>query len=428
LKDNVYFVVRFVALAALVMSSAMASVEAPATYKIIHSFGQHGSNGFDGESPYSGLTIDAAGNLYGSTSFNTGSQGIGGVVFELTPMTEGRWREAIIHIFQGSDGSTPYSTLTFDAAGNLYGTTTQGGAYDCGTVFELSANNGQESVLYSFAGGSDGCTPGDSVVFDSKGNLYGTTVGGGLVNCINQTLGCGLVFELTPNSGGWTKTVLHEFTGLKDGGMPRAGVVLDGNGNVYGTAAFGGMVKNCGTTGCGTVFELTPNSNGRWKFKVLHRFTGRDDGASPFGTLALDAENNIYGTTASGGKYVYPGVVFELRRSSTGWKEQVLHAFTGGDDGANPFYEKLAFDKAGNIYGTTEAGGVYGNGVVFELMPSSEGAWRGNILHTFGRTSGGDGANPYAGVILDSAGHVYGTTLAGGHATDAAGTVFEIMP
>ncbi|HSY64150.1 MAG TPA: choice-of-anchor tandem repeat GloVer-containing protein [Terriglobales bacterium] len=427
MKDNVYFVVRFVALAALVMSSAMASVEAPSAYKIIHSFGQHGSHGVDGESPYSGLTIDAAGNLYGTTSFNSGAYGGNGVAFELSPMADGRWREAIIHIFQGTDGRTPYSSLTFDAAGNLYGTTTQGGAYSCGTVFELSANNRQESVLYSFAGGSDGCTPGDSVVFDSKGNLYGTTVGGGLVNCINQTLGCGLVFELTPNSGGWTKKVLHEFTGGKDGGMARAGVVLDGNGNVYGTAAFGGMIKKCGTTGCGTIYELTPNSSGRWKFEVLHRFTDGDDGAAPFGTLTLDAENNIYGTTASGGKYVYPGVVFELTRSSTGWKEQVLHAFTGGNDGASPYYETLTFDKAGNIYGTTEAGGVYGNGVVFELMPSPEGTWREKVLHTFGSTSG-DGANPYAGVILDSAGRVFGTTLSGGHATIAAGTVFEKTP
>lgn len=233
-------------------------------------------------------------------------------------MAGGHWREAIIHVFGGSDGRAPYSSVIFDVAGNLYGTTVQGGAYGCGTVFEVSAKNGEESVLYSFAGGSDGCGPVASVVFDSKGNLYGTTVGGGLVNCLNQTIGCGTVFELTPTSGGWTEKLLHEFTDGKDGAQPRAGVVLDSAGNVYGTAAFGGTIKNCGSTGCGTVFELTPNSSGRWKFKTLHQFTNGDDGAAPFGTLTLDAENNIYGTTASGGKYVYPSVVFELKHSSAG--------------------------------------------------------------------------------------------------------------
>jgi len=428
MKGSGYLIVRIVALTALVMAPAMASVEAAGTYKIIHSFGSHGSNG-DGESPYSGLTIDTAGNLYGTTSYDTYYGA--GVAFELTPTTTGQWKEHIIHVFDGSDGRGPYSSLTFDLAGNLYGTTVQGGSYGCGTVFELSpggANKWKETVLYSFPDGSDGCSPSSSVALDSTGNLYGTTSVGGLANCDNGLSGCGTVFELTPTSdGSWKKTLLHEFTGGRDGGVPRAGVVLDGTGNLYGTASAGG-IQNCLTVGCGTVYELVSNSHGRWKFKVLHQFTGGNDGAGPFGGLTLDSAGNVYGTASSGGKNGYPGVVFELQLSSTGWKERVLHAFTGGNDGSNPFYETLIFDTAGNIYGTTEAGGPYGNGVVFELMPSSGARWREKILHSFGRTGYGDGANPYAGVILDSVGHVYGTTLAGGHARIPAGTVFEATP
>jgi uncharacterized repeat protein (TIGR03803 family) len=160
---------------------------------------------------------------------------------------------------------------------------------------------------------------------------------------------------------------------------------------------------------------------------VLHEFTlNGDGGAGPWGTLTMDSAGNLYGTASTGGRYGIPGVVFELEHTATGWKERVLHAFTGGDDGANPFYEKLVFDTAGNVYGSTEAGGTNGTGVVFELIPQPGGDWREKVLHNFGKLGTSDGANPYAGVILDPAGHVYGTTFNGGHL--GYGTVFEITP
>jgi uncharacterized repeat protein (TIGR03803 family) len=255
----------------------------------------------------------------------------------------------------------PYGPLTLDSAGSLYGTTYAGGTYSQGGVFELkrSAKGWAENVLYNFTGGSDGGQPYQpSLVWDSAGNLYGTTETGG-----ND--GLGVVFELTPTSGGsWTETVLHSFTGVTDGWLPDSGVIIDKSGNLYGTAFLGGGYGSCFSgLSCGTVYQLTP-SMGEWTFSVLHAFDG-SDGGNPAAGLIFDAAGNLYGATA----YMEndgPGVIFRLSPSEHGWAESVLHRFDE-EDGAEPF-GGLVFDKRGVLYGTAEWGGK-GDGVVFSLRP-----------------------------------------------------------
>jgi uncharacterized repeat protein (TIGR03803 family) len=255
------------------------------------------------------------------------------------------------------------------------------------------------------------------VTIDPVGNLYGATVGGGVY-------GQGTVFELTPSSNGrWAEHVLHDFTGGKDGAAPYASPIFDAAGNLYGTTRYGGASGN------GTVFELMPDSNGQWTERVLHQFTGGKDGGQPWSGLILDSSGNLYGTTSEGGNssdcaYSSCGVVFELTPSANGdWKEKVLHAFTG-KDGGSPL-ASLVFDGGDNLYGTTEWDSVYSGGTVFELAHDSNGGWTEHVLHRFSR--GNDGGNPVAGLILNAAGHLYGTTEFGGHCGESScGVVFEL--
>lgn len=276
--------------------------------------------GKDGGSPGS-LIFDQAGNLYGTASEGNGvgCGGFGcGLVFKLTPTPHGKWKESVLHAFSGgSDGGNP-SGLIFDAAGNLYGTTVYGGGGNCdgvgcGVVFELVPGSGgkwREKVLHAFT--SDGAYPYSGVTFDAAGNLYGTTNSGGdRRDC--QGFGCGVVFKLTLTSNGkWTESLLHTFTGGKDGANPNGGVIFDAAGNLYSTAYLGG-ITNCfgGGYGCGVAFKLTPTSNGEWKEIVLHSFTGGDDGGNPQSGLTLDAKGHLYGSTNWGGADGW-GVIFEL--------------------------------------------------------------------------------------------------------------------
>lgn len=360
-----------------------------------------------GTYPSADLVFDGSGNLYGTTTLG-GTHGLG-TVFELQPLSSGGWKTIVLHNFSGGkDGRNPYSPLIFDGAGNLYGTTYQGGnSCNCGTVFELSPANGywKERVLYSFVRGSDGAAPKGGLVFDSAGNLYGaTTEGGGNADA-------GTIFELTPNSGGWTETVLYSFAKpYKDGRSPTSTLIFDGSGNLYGTTSSGGAGTH------GNVFELSPGSGG-WTEKVLQNFwTG-----SPYAGLVFDNAGNLYGTTLNGGGYGF-GVVFELTLSNGNWTNKVIHQFSNGLDGGSAS-DRLLF-VGGNLYGTTSGGGVTHNGVVFELKPASNGKWSETVLHAF--KGGYDGANPYAGLILDAAGNLYGTTTDGGHL--GQGVVFEIVP
>jgi uncharacterized repeat protein (TIGR03803 family) len=323
------------------------------------------------------------------------------------------------------------SGLVFDTAGNLYGTTAAGGAYGYGVVFKLTPNSDgswTESVLYSFTGGADGADPFAGLIFDSAGNLYGTTVSGGLASCSQWfTQGCGLVFELTPNlDGTWNEEVLYSFTGGKDGANPMAVLALDSAGNLYGTADRGGKSKcdQYGQSGCGALFELSPNSDGTWTESTLYDFTGGVDGSPQFGPVVLDSAGNLY-TTAQNGKYDW-GVILELPRNpGGGWgKGRILHTLRGLADGGDAFsFTGLVFDSAGNLYGTTFWGPFPEAGTVFRLIPTTKGPWKWELVHNFGTSNS---YHPVAGVIFDSAGNLYGTTVVGG--TSNLGEVFMISP
>jgi uncharacterized repeat protein (TIGR03803 family) len=309
---------------------------------------------------------------------------------------------SVLYTFTGgADGGTPYAGLVLDNQGNLYGTTVAGGAglFDCptgcGTVFKLDTA-GKETVLHSFGEtSSDGEGPFYGyLVRDGAGNLYGTTDSGG-------THGSGTIFRVSPTG----KEVFFSFNG-SDGGFPLAGLVADTAGNFYGTTYVRG--DGCPPYGCGTVFKVTSAG----KETVLHSFTGAPDGDNPFAGLVADSAGNLYGTTVTGGASG-AGSVFKVEPNG---KETVLYSFTGLD-GALPF-GGLVRDSAGNLYGTTQAGGANFFGTVFELDTTG----KETVLYSF--TGGSDGATPYAGLVRDSAGNLYGTTSQGG--MDNIGTVFEV--
>jgi uncharacterized repeat protein (TIGR03803 family) len=383
----------------------------------------------DGDVSQSTLIEDPEGNLYGTTALG-GLSNIG-TVFKLSPAS-GKWKEQLLFTFAGSvygaaTGSFPSAGLIMDSAGNLYGTAFGGGAHNLGAVFELSpttSGSWNETVLYSFAGGSDGENPAAALVFDSSGSLYGTTEYGGLYSN-------GTVFELSPSvNGTWTESVIRSFAGYPaDGRYPTASLVFDGNGNLYGTTSSGGSSANCKNNkkliGCGTVFELSPALNGQWNETLLYSFTNTNgDGAYPYANLVFDGAGNLYGTTENGGVSgkcqgigsATCGTVFEITSGGTGtWTEKVLYAFKGyKTDGALPL-AGLLMDSRGNLYGTTDVGGNASNsqydlgfGTVFELSPSSSGAWTESLLHNF--QLGSDGGFPQAGLLLDSYGNLFGAT------------------
>jgi uncharacterized repeat protein (TIGR03803 family) len=378
-------------------------------------------NNQDGNEPLAGLVSDASGNLYGTT-FYGGAYAVG-TVFELTPREIG-WKETVLYNFNdiGNDGFFPNSRLVFDAAGNLYGTTFFGGDFEVGTVYKLSPSAGggwTESIVHSFdANGGDGHYPHGGVLVDASGNVYGTTADGGSTND-------GTVYKVTPAGGGaWTETVLHSFIGA-DGANPYSDLVMDGWGNLYGTTASGGSSSAC-TDGCGTVFEVSPTTGGGWTEKVLHSFNNTD-GANPGDGVIFDNAGNLYGTA---GGSTGTGPVFELTQTTSGdWKEKILYTFnSNGADGMNP--TTLTFDAAGNLYGPVESGGAYNNGAIFELRKAAGGKWSQKLLHSFSPIEG-NGAFPGPGLVLDSAGKVYGVTLMGGEPSqcrNGCGTVFEITP
>jgi uncharacterized repeat protein (TIGR03803 family) len=368
------------------------------------------------------LMFDKQGNLYGTTA--EGDRSNGGVIFELTPKPGGGWTYSVLYRFKGGkDGSYPQGALIQDAAGNLYGTTQSGGGSSaceggCGTVFELSPSSGgwNKTVLYSFDG-SSGAWPRAGLVMDSDGNLYGTTFYGGPGTCYGYYGECGTVFELAPTGGGWTEHVLYNFQGQDkgDGSGPLDKLVFDAAGNLYGTTFYGG------TESAGTVFELTPSDSG-WKEEVLHTFTGAKDGGAPNGELTFDMAGNLYGTTELGGDLKCGcGTVFELTPTSKAWKERVIHKFHNGKDGSN-LLGGVVFDANGNLYGATVNGGASGYGTVFEMTPGSGDHWTLTPLYSF--HGGRDGGIPYVGVILDAVGNLYGTTYRYGK--DGCGVVFEV--
>jgi uncharacterized repeat protein (TIGR03803 family) len=373
---------------ALLLSALSAQSGQAQTFTVLYTF----KGPPDGSSPNGGLVQDAAGNLYGTTSmggrFNRGTQG---TIFEL--YTDGSERPIYAFGKDANDGIVPLAGLVRDAQGNLYGTTSSGGAYGFGTVFEMSPSG--MTTLHSFAGHTiDGANPAAGLVRDCCGNLYGTTVQGGD--------GFGTVFRIDKNGN---ETVLRSFTGGWDGEYPNC-LIGVGEGIFYGTTA------GAKPHSYGTVFKV--DSTG--KETVLYRFKGAPDAQFPTGCLAIDSAGNLYGTTSEGGVNG-AGTVFKL---DTSGNETILLNFDG-QNGGDP-QGGLIIDAVDNLYGTTEGGGSTGAGVIFQLDSSGNET----ILHNFDPTV--DGGTPSGVLLLDGAGNLYGTATIDGDNGFGHGTVFEVSP
>lgn len=385
------------------------------------------ANCVDGANPVSSLTPDSAGNFYGTTQ--QGGINRYGTVFELSPNAISGYNETVLYSFcslaRCADGSYPDSNVTFDSQGNLYGTTYYGGPYASGpwsgygVVFELnpeagngcsagsnSGNGWCETLLYSFRSTPDGSFPFSGIIWDSHGNLYGTTDGGGS--------GTGTVYELSPNGGGgWHEQVIYNRGGY-------GGLTMDSANNLYGVD----------DAEDGHVFELSPNASGGWNATILHTFKGGpNDGATPEGTPILDSSGNIYGTTIGGGP-TGAGTVWKLTPVAWGqYTEQILHTFLWSY-GSTP-YAGIVLDSSANIYSTTGIGvksPCYdGCGTVFELELNGT-TYNWQILWTFNGVGGG---YPSDSLILHG-GDFYGTTYGGGTSSNCGaggcGVVFELTP
>ena len=404
---TVCFVVALVALLGNVSS-------ATTTENVVYSFA-----GQDGVDPAADLVFDAAGNAYGTTVSGGGANC--GTVFKLTP-SGSQWLQTVLFSFDcfGS-GKNPYGGVTLDAQGNLYGTTVAGGSGGvcagdgCGVVYKLTHSGGSwtETVLYSFGDAPDAGGPGSAVVFDRAGNILGTAPDGG-------AFAHGAVYELTFNGSQWTERVLHDFSGGADGAVGFLGRLLpDAVGNFYGVTELGGA------NGLGTVFKLAPMS-GSYQLTTLYAFTGSPDGAFPYGGLVADRSGNLYGTTYFGGS-LGQGSVFRVGPGPVigGWRDAVLYSFQGGTDGANPT-GTLLFDANGNLYGTTSAGGDASCqcGSIFTLTPTGVNRWTLTWFHDFAGSS--DGKFAYYGLTPDGQGHYLGTTANGG--THNMGAIFSVTP
>jgi uncharacterized repeat protein (TIGR03803 family) len=405
-----------IALTSVLTLVVIATVAAQAqTYTVLYKF----TGGSDGYGPAAGLIMDPAGNLYGTTEY--GGSADDGTVFQVKRMGSEWVLNSLYSFTNVRDGESPLARVTFGPDGSLYGTASYGGGRFGGTVFRLTPPSSfcgnvpcwwNISVLHSFSyGNGDGAYPATDLVFDSQGNIFGTTdMGGGGYEG-------GTVFELSPTRGGdWNETILHSF-GRCDGAAPAGSLVFDASGNLYGTTSSGG--DSCAN---GTVYKLTPTMDG-WQETQIHRFPyplGDQYGDSPLGGVILDRAGNLYGTTAYGGAGD-AGTVFMATSGSGGWTLDLLHNFSRSRlRGLEGPVASLTMDAAGNLYGTDQFGGVYGWGSVFKMTRSGD-AWTFTTLHSF--TSGNDGRWPLGNVILDSQGNVYGTTYSGG---ECCGVVFEI--
>jgi uncharacterized repeat protein (TIGR03803 family) len=408
----------------------------------------HAFSGSDGSNPAANVIADKAGNLYGTTEYG-GAGGYYGTVFRLSPPTHpgDPWDTTVLYAFTNQgDGARPTGGLLLDAAGDLFGTTSDSNAGGYGEVFELipPASSGgawTEAVLYSFTGSeSDGAYPQSSLIADASGNLYGTT----------ETS----VFELSPpatKGARWAFTLLHFFECCTtDGFTSVAGLARDGDGNLYGTTELGGFYDTdyCAYLGCGTVFEVSPpaTKGGSWTERVLYRFksnvNGFSDGLNPLGGLILDRAGNLYGNTYGGG-VLGGGTVFQLSppdKASGGWTETVLHNFAYAINDGAAAMGTSTFDRLGNLYGATLFGGngciynstAYGCGTLFELKPTQGGAWNETVLYFFPRALSVPDF-PAAGLLMDAAGRLWGTTQYGGDTTacpgdpaNGCGTVFVL--
>jgi len=330
--------------------------------------------------------------------------GIFAVVFALAVTAWATTEKVLWNFVGGSDGSGPWSNYFIsDAKGNLYAATAAGGAYSAGVVFMLSPA-GKETVLYEFKGQSngDGSAPHGRLAFDAKGNLFGTTQSGG-------TNGTGTVYELSKHGGAWIEKVIYNFSASgSDGTAPSAGLTIAADGTMYSTTPDGGA------SGAGVIFSLKKTRKG-WKQTVIHSINFPSEGGFPYEGLMQDAAGNLFGAAPAGGTAGY-GVIYRLSHTQQGWVDTVLYSFTNQNgDGSGLYWIDLISDPSGNIYGATSFGGTNGNGTVWELVYSkSKKSYSESILYEFGANGSGDGANPYGGLVMDSKGDLYGTTLNGG--------------
>lgn len=408
-----------VALTMLLVLAVLATPSVQAqTFTVLHTF----TGGQDGAYPDGGLTIDGAGNFYGTTFGGPPSGDPYGTVYKLTHRGPS-WVVSPLYSFQGgSDGQYPRAKPVLGPDGTLYGVTLDGGdagcgeGDGCGTVYNLrpaaSACKSAlcpwtETVLHRFTGSADGASPlYVTLIFDAAGNLYGTATSYG-------SGGDGVVFEMTPSQGSWTEVPLYSFTNGSDGLAPQSGVIRDAAGNLYGTVP---------TEDNGAVYQLMPSGSG-WVKNNIYTFAGGNDGSSPAGGLVADGAGNLYGTTTK--TYAGGGTVFKLKRQPDGtYVESVLHNFTERGTGS---YASLTMDAAGNLYGTTFSDGAYGCGSVFELVYSNDN-FTFVSLHDF--TCAADGAYPASDVTIDANGNLYGTTGNGGSKNqyEGYGVVWEITP
>jgi len=390
------------------------------TESTVYSFGAPGSG--DGMYPFCNLLFDAKGNLYGTT-VQGGTYGAG-IVFELSRGENAKWIETVLYEFTGhNDGGEPFAGLVFDSEGNLYGTGSSGGVNGTGVVFELSPQGGSwtYNVLYSFGpypDSGDGVGPNSTLVFDKQHNLYGTTSEGGNAGCFQ---GCGIVFELSPiTGGGWKEQVIHAFeTNGTDGELPTGGVIVGSDGDLYGTT------QNGGTAGSGVLYQLKYSlSKKEWIESLVHQFIGGSDGSFPINVVLIEDRGSLYGTTEGGGANSQ-GTVFQTQFSKkTGWQTTILYSFGPQYSGNGMLPEAgVTMDRKGNLYGTTFYGGAYYYyGTVFKLSKSKNDKWAGTVLYSF--TGGADGFYPEARITIEN-GWLYGTTTNGG---DGSGVVFQNRP
>ena len=323
--------------------------------------------------------------------------------------------EAIYSLAGEDDGEYTDTDLVIDSACNLYGSSVLGGDFGGGTVFQLtpSGNSWIHTVLYSFTGDADGGEPYKGVTLDAEGNLYGTAVTGGSGSCEG---GCGVAYKLTNSGGTWTQTVIHSFTGGDDGSGPGAGLTIDKRGNLYGMAPTGGAY------GLGTIYQLHPDGSGNYALKVIHAFTGGTDGATGSAGRMVLRGGHLYGAATAGGANG-KGTAFELTPTSSGeWNFKTIYSFKGQPDAGFP-YGGLTFDASGNLYGTTYYDGANNLGSVYQLVPRQTGEWKERVLYSF--KGGSDGQNSISNLVFDAAGNLYGTTSEGGLGT---GTIFELTP